>query len=160
MLQFEYLNGQKMESLPTFLGLLDTFFAAAPRSLPVGIEIRNPYWLNRRYFEFLAARDLSHVFLQGYFMPPIFETWKRFGGLVKDPVVVRLHGPDRDGMEQQTGEKWDRIVAPKDGDLARLLDMMRDMRGRSMTVYLNINNHYEGSAPLTIGRLRERGIID
>ena len=27
-------------------------------------------------------------------------------------------------------------------DLARLLDMMRDMRGRSMTVYLNVNNHY------------------
>jgi uncharacterized protein YecE (DUF72 family) len=51
-------------------------------------------------------------------------------------------------------------VAPKDDELARLLEMMRDMRGRGMTVYLNINNHYEGSAPLTIERLRERGILD
>ena len=158
MLQFEYLNARKMESLQTLLGLLDGFLASAPRPHPLGLEIRNPYWLNRRYFEFLAAHGLSPVFLQGYFMPPIFETWKRFGSLVKDSAVVRLHGPDRDGIEQQTGESWDRIVAPKDGDLVRLLDMMRDMRGRGMTVYINVNNHYEGSAPLTIGRLKERGI--
>ena len=32
------------------------------------------------------------------------------------------------------------------------------MRDRSLTAYLNINNHYEGSAPLTIERLRERGV--
>jgi uncharacterized protein YecE (DUF72 family) len=160
MMQFEYLNARKMESLDMFLRLLDGFFAAAPRTLPIAVELRNPYWLNRRYFDFLSARGLSPVFLQGYFMPPIFETWRRFGRIVKDPVVVRLHGPDRDGIERQTGESWDRIVAPKDADLPRLLDMMRDMRDRSMTVYLNVNNHFEGSAPLTIGRLRERGLFD
>ena len=32
------------------------------------------------------------------------------------------------------------------------------MRDRSLTAYLNINNHYEGSAPLTIERLRGRGV--
>ena len=160
MLQFEYMNARKMASLDEFLGLLDRFFAAAPRTLPIAVEPRNPYWLSKRYFDFLAAKGLSHVFLQGYFMPPIFETWRRFGSLVQDPVVVRLHGPDRDGIERRTGESWDSIVAPKDEDLARLLDMMRDMRDRSMTVYLNVNNHFEGSAPLTIGRLRERGLLD
>jgi uncharacterized protein YecE (DUF72 family) len=159
MLQFEYLNARKMASLDEFLRLLDGFFAAAPRTLPIAVEPRNPYWLNKRYFDFLAGKGLSHVFLQGYYMPPIFETWRRFGSLVRDPVVVRLHGPDRDGIEKQTGECWDRIVAPKDEDLARLLDLMRDMRDRGMTVYLNINNHFEGSAPLTIGRLRERGLF-
>jgi hypothetical protein len=34
------------------------------------------------------------------------------------------------------------------------------MKGRSMTVYLNVNNHYEGSAPLTIERMRERGLAE
>ena len=38
--------------------------------------------------------------------------------------------------------------------------MMRDMRDRSLTIYLNINNHFEGSAPLTIERLRERGLFE
>ena len=160
MLQFEYLNARKMASLDVFLRLLEGFFTAAPRSLPIAVEPRNPRWLNKQYFDFLAENGVSHVFLQGYYMPPIFETWRSYGSLVRDPVVVRLHGPDRDGIERQTGESWDRIVAPKDEDLARLLDMMRDMRDRGMTVYLNINNHFEGSAPLTIGRLRERGLFD
>jgi uncharacterized protein YecE (DUF72 family) len=124
------------------------------------VEPRNPRWVDQRYFEFLAERGLSHVFLQGYYMTSIFDTWRRFGRLVRDSVVVRLHGPDREGMERQTGESWDRIVAPKDEDLARLVDMMRDMRDRSLTIYLNINNHFEGSAPLTIERLRARGLFD
>jgi uncharacterized protein YecE (DUF72 family) len=160
MLQFEYLNSQKMASQDEFLRVLGGFIDAAPRSLPIAVELRNPYWLNRRYFEFLAEKKLVHVFLQGYYMPPIFETWRRYGSLLRDSVVVRLHGPDRDGIEKRTGEIWDRIVAPKNEDLARLMDMMRDMRTRSLTVYLNINNHFEGSAPLTIERLRERGLFD
>jgi uncharacterized protein YecE (DUF72 family) len=63
-------------------------------------------------------------------------------------------------MEKLTGERWDRIVAPKDDELDRLVDMVREMREKSLTVYLNINNHFEGSAPLTIERLRARGLFD
>jgi uncharacterized protein YecE (DUF72 family) len=159
MLQFEYMNQQKMASQQGFLRRLGLFFDAVPRSLPIAVEPRNPRWVDQRYFEFLQQRGLSHVFLQGYYMPSIFETWRRFGSLIHGSVVVRLHGPDRGGMEKQTAEIWDRIVAPKDEDLARLVDMMKDMRDRSLTVYLNINNHFEGSAPLTIERLRERGLF-
>jgi hypothetical protein len=83
---------------------------------------------------------LAHVFLQGYYMPPIFKTWKRYGSLVRDSVVVHLHGPDREGIKKETGENWNKIVAPKDEYLDRLVEMMRDMRDRSLTVYLNINN--------------------
>jgi len=158
MLQFEYLNKEKMDSQASFLQHLAAFVSAVPRNLPLAIEPRNPYWINRRYFEFLAANGLTHVFLQGYYMPSIFEAWKRHGSLVRDSVVVRLHGPDRDGIEKETAERWDRIVAPKDDELDRLVEMLQDMRNRSLTIYLNINNHYEGSAPRTIERLRERGI--
>ena len=160
MLQFEYLNGQKMPSQRELLGRLGGFVDAIPRTLPLAVELRNPWWIDRRYFEFIAAKGLTHVFLQGYFMPPIFEAWKKYGSLINGSVVVRLHGPDREGMEKQTGESWDRIVAPKDDELARLVDMMSDMRDRGLTVYLNINNHYEGSAPITIERLRERGLFE
>ncbi|MGO9308352.1 MAG: DUF72 domain-containing protein [Spirochaetia bacterium] len=158
MLQFEYLNAQKMGSQEEFLARLGAFVSAVPRTLPLAIEPRNPFWINRRYFEFLAERQLSHVFLQGYYMPSMFEAWGRYRGLVRGPVVVRLHGPDREGIERETGEHWDQIVAPKDEELARLVRMMEDMRDRSLTVYLNVNNHYEGSAPRTIERLRERGV--
>jgi uncharacterized protein YecE (DUF72 family) len=158
MLQFEYLNKQKMPSQADFLGRLGAFFEAVPRSLPCAIEPRNPQWLDQRYFDFLSEKELSHVFLQGYYMPPIVETYSKFGRLLRGAAVVRLHGPDREGIEQATGESWDRIVAPKDDELAGIIDMVRDMRDRSLTVYLNVNNHYEGSAPLTIERLWGKGL--
>jgi uncharacterized protein YecE (DUF72 family) len=158
MLQFEYMNAEKIPSEAEFLDRLATFLDSIPRALPLGVEIRNPQWLDTRYFTLLAEKRVSHVFLQGYFMPPIARTFRRFGGLLTDSSVVRLHGPDRGGIEKVTGESWNRIVAPKDDELSAVVDMINDMRGRSMTVYLNVNNHYEGSAPLTIERLRERGI--
>ena len=160
MLQFEFMNADKIPSAAEFIDRLGAFLDAVPRALPLGVEIRNPSWLDTRYFSLLAEKRVSHVFLQGYFMPAITQTYKRHCSLLRDCAVVRLHGPDREGMEKVTGESWNRIVAPKDDELSAIVDMINDMRGRSMTVYLNVNNHYEGSAPLTIERLRERGILE
>ncbi len=156
MLQFEYMSPQKIESQATFLEALGRFAAAAPRTLPLAIEPRNRYWVDRRWFAFLADNGLSHVFLQGYSMPPQEGIWKQFGGLARGAAVVRLHGPDREGIERATGESWDGIVAPKDSELDRMAAMVNDMHGRGLTVWLNVNNHYEGCAPLTIERLRGR----
>ena len=159
MLQFEYLNKQKMPSAQAFQDVLARFADAIPRILPLGIELRNPRWIDAHYFDLLKAHALSHVFLQGYYMPPVEQTWAAHAHRLQGTVVVRLHGPDREGMEKLSGESWDRIIAPKDDELSRLAAMINDMRGRSLTVYLNVNNHYEGSAPLTIERLRERGLV-
>jgi uncharacterized protein YecE (DUF72 family) len=158
MLQFEYLNGEKMRSQAAFLDALGAFAAAAPRTLPLAIELRNPRWIDQRYARFLQDAGFFHVFLEGSFMSPIPESWARIGGLVREAAVVRLHGPDRDGMEKVTGEIWNRIVSPKDDLLDRIAAMINDMTDRSLTVYLNINNHFEGSAPLTIERLRGKGL--
>ena len=52
------------------------------------------------------------------------------------------------------GKLWDRIVAPKDEELPAIVDLIEDLVARSVDLYLNVNNHYEGSAPLTIERIR------
>jgi uncharacterized protein YecE (DUF72 family) len=158
MLQFEYLNLQKMASQDAFLERLGAFFDSVPRGLPCGIELRNPKWIDERYAAFLAEKGLFPVLLQGYYMPPVEEAWRRLGHLLRGAAVVRLHGPDRKGMEARTGESWNRIVSPKDEELARIAGMVNDMRSRGLTVFVNVNNHYEGSAPLTIERLLERGL--
>ena len=158
MLQFEYLNYQKMPTQREFLTRLKAFFRAIPRSLPCAVEPRNPAWLDQKYFELLAEEGLGHVFLQGYHMSPVVEIYGRFGHLLRGAAVVRLHGPDREGIEQATAESWHRVVAPKDDELAQIVEMISDMRGRSLTVYLNVNNHYEGSAPLTIERIWGKGL--
>lgn len=160
MFQFEYLNKKKMGSREEFLSRLSEFIAAAAptRRPPCAVETRNPGWLDQGWFEFLAERNLANVFLQGYYMPPIAPLYRRFAGLLQGSAVVRLHGPDREGIEKQTGERWDRIVAPKDSELTEVASIVNDMEGRGLTVFLNVNNHYEGSAPLTIARLAALGV--
>jgi len=157
MFQFEYLNRQKMASQDHFQEQFETFVRQLPTSYPYGVEVRNGNYLNESYFEFLDRNGLSPVFLQGYWMPPITDLYQKWRDLIlqQEAVVIRLHGPDRQGIEKRTGKQWNQIVAPKDEELAAIAEMIDDLLDRKVDVYLNVNNHYEGSAPLTIERIRQ-----
>jgi uncharacterized protein YecE (DUF72 family) len=157
MFQFEYLNRQKMASQERFLEL----FQAFTKQIPPGqyaVEVRNPKYLNRAFFEFLVQSGMSPVLLQGYWMPSIVDVYRQWRTLIlQHPVVViRLLGLDRKGIERETGKQWDRVVAPKDNELSAVADLVNDLLSQGVDVYLNVNNHYEGSAPLTIERIRRR----
>lgn len=156
MLQFEYLNKQKMHSLNQFLNKLEAFVNGIPKTIKLGIETRNPNYLKKEYFEFLFQHKLVPVFLHGYYMPPVFETYKSFKELIDDTVVLRLHGPDRSGIEAVTGNIWNAIVQPKDDEIEKIIEMMRSLLERETDLYVNVNNHYEGSAPLTIKKIQSQ----
>ncbi len=95
------------------------------------------------------------VFLHGYYMPPIWEVFKTSKELLLSPVVIRLHGPDRSGIEEKTGNVWNQIVEPKDEELPKIAEIINYLSEKQTDVYVNVNNHYEGSAPLTIRKLKE-----
>ncbi len=153
MFQFEYLNKQKMRDQYEFHQALKTFFAQVDRSVPYAIETRNPWYLNRRYFEFLLEEGLSCVFLEGYYMPPIVEVYNKHRQLIRGTTVIRLHGGDRKEIEEKSGEQWNRIWEDRQAELRAVVDMIKDLQSSGVDVYVNVNNHYEGSAPLTIRRL-------
>ncbi len=153
MFQFEYLNKLKMPSQRHFLKVLGIFLSTLPDGYSFAVELRNPNYMNRAWFDFLNEYKAAHVFLQGYYMPPITDIYTRFRDSIKGTAVIRLHGSDRDGMEKITGDRWDRMVAPKDRELPGVAEMIRDLLKRNVNVYLNVNNHYEGSSPLTIEKL-------
>ena len=69
--------------------------------------------------------------------------------------MVRLLGPDRQGIEKQTNNSWDSIVAPRDKDIDQLKIMLDDLAAREVETFLYVNNHFEGSAPRTISRIAE-----
>jgi len=150
--QFEYLNKQKMPDQSVFQERLQEFCQNLPPKFHYCIEIRNQNYLNNRYFEFLETNKLSHVFMQGYWMPSIFQVYGHFKDYIKRHTVIRLHGPDRKGMEQLAKTKWNAIVDPKDGELHNLSNMIHSLLAKEVKVTLNVNNHYEGSAPMTIDR--------
>ena len=160
MFQFGYLNRKMVASQPAFLEALDRFLGEAPAGWPFAVEIRNAGWLDRPFFELLRSHRTGAVLLQGYWMPPVAEVYERVGELLEGPVVVRLHGPDRGGMEEKTGGDWSRIVQPRDAELETVAAMVRRMLKGGHDVFLNVNNHYEGSAPLTIDRFSALGLAD
>jgi uncharacterized protein YecE (DUF72 family) len=88
-------------------------------------------------------------------MPPIWEVYAAQRALiVQQPVaVIRLLGPDRGGIEEMTGKRWDERVAPKEDELKEVAAMVSDLLNEGVSVYVNVNNHYEGSAPRTIEQL-------
>jgi uncharacterized protein YecE (DUF72 family) len=57
-------------------------------------------------------------------------------------------------MEEKTGKTWDRLVVERDDELRATVGMARELLEANVDVWVNVNNHYEGSAPLTIGRLQ------
>ena len=152
--QFEYLNRQKMKGQAEFLERLGEFLERIPEGRQYALEIRNPKWLNGAHFEFIARHGPIPVLLQGYWMPPITELYQNWLRplLRAGTVVIRLHGPDREGMERETGKRWDQIVVPRDEELKGIAGMTHELLGAGLDVYLDVNNHYEGSAPLTIER--------
>jgi uncharacterized protein YecE (DUF72 family) len=155
MFQFEYLNKQKMPSQQLFQERFAHFIQQINPDFQYAVEIRNPNYLNEKYFKFLKIHKLSHVFLQGYYMPPIIDIYKKFESQLDQPVIIRLHGPDRSDIEKRSGGKWDRILNPRDQELNQIAGIIRELLDRKFEVYVNVNNHYEGSAPLSIKRLEK-----
>ncbi|MCK6603599.1 MAG: DUF72 domain-containing protein [Ignavibacteriaceae bacterium] len=153
--QFEYLNKQKMRSQEEFQALVYEFVKNIDRRYKIGIEIRNPNYLNRRFFDFLAGEKIIPVFLEGYYMPPVTEYIYNYLPGIETDIVLRLHGPDRSGIEQKTKNIWNTIVEPKDSVIAQLVRLLRFLKERETDIYVNVNNHFEGSAPLTIQKIKE-----
>jgi uncharacterized protein YecE (DUF72 family) len=163
MLEFEYLNRQKMASVQQFTGHLAGFLEKVDRSIPLAIETRNKNYLTEDYFKFLDEKRLIHVFSEKIYMPPVYEVYRQFRSSINTDIVIRLLGGDRAEIEKKTGEKWNRIVEERN-DKEKIVDMAMDAVQRGLKVTINVNNHYEGSAPLTIAAFRElfasRGVAE
>ena len=152
MLEFEYLNRAKMAGVNNFINQMGLFLDKIPKGLPLAIEIRNSNYLTNQYFDMLNSYGVQHVFSQKEYMPPIYRVYDRFKDRLIDRAIVRLLGGNRKEIEIVTGKVWDKIVSSKP-DIEHVIKMLADMEGKGMKVLVNVNNHYEGSAPRTIDRL-------
>lgn len=152
MFQFEYLNKKKMPSVNLFLDKLHGFITKAPKGFQYAVEIRNPNYLSPAFFKFLEEHDLGYVYLEGYFMPHIGEVFAKFQPATADFCIIRLHGGDRAEIESTTGGLWNRVISPKPEGLKAATQIVRGNRKRNILTYVNLNNHFEGSAPISASR--------
>ena len=153
MLEFEYLNKDKMKSVAEFMMAIDAFMPCVPPSFTLAIETRNKNYLVEEYFQLLKEKHLIHVFSEKLYLPHVYELYEKFGGYTEGTSVIRLLGGDRAEIEKATGEQWSKIVDEKP-DKKRIAEMSRDIKFKGGRVIININNHYEGSAPRTIEKIK------
>ncbi len=153
MFQFEYLNKQKIPSLMIFLERLRSFFEKAPAEFQYAIEIRNPNYLTHEFTDALRQLGVGFVLLDGYYMPRIAEVAAKLNIRTATFSIIRLHGPNRAKIEEEAGGTWNIVVSPKDDGIVATADIVRQNAECDLDTYVNVNNHYEGSAPLTIRRL-------
>lgn len=157
-LEFEYLNKQKMSGAAEFLKALERFVDALEakglkNALPLGVECRNANYLTRDYFKALRDFGVAHVFSEKQYLPHIYELYDKNSDLVGERTAIRLLGGDRKEIEAKTKGVWNTIIEPKK-DLPEIAAMLRDLSEGSRLVKAYFNNHYEGSAPLSIERIK------
>jgi uncharacterized protein YecE (DUF72 family) len=155
MFQFEYLNKKKMPAAEAFYERFGAFISKAPKGFRYAVEIRNANYYAPAFFEFLKEYGLGFVYLDGYYMPPIGKVFEGFAPETADFQVIRLHGGDRLEIEGETGDVWNKVVAPKPEGLVSAAKIVRANARKNILTYVNFNNHYEGSAPLSIRRFLE-----
>lgn len=153
--QFDYLNKDKISSQKYFQELFYNFILKVFDSrLPIGIGIRNPNYLNRSYFEFLEQLKIIPVMLEGYYMPSVIETCSKYFNQNSGSIVFRLHGPDRAGIEKLSDNNWNQIYIDRTRELEKLSELFNYLLTRKLDLFINVNNHFEGSAPLTIRKIK------
>jgi uncharacterized protein YecE (DUF72 family) len=155
--QFEYLNKQKLSSLSQFQLKFKEFYNQIDEIIPpIGIELRNPNYLNEKYFSFLSELGIAPVFLEGYYMHPVVEVYNKYKEYIKNLAVLRLHGPDRKGIEKIANDNWNKIYFNRDKELRSIIEMIKELQSYEVDLFVNVNNHFEGSAPLTIQKIRDQ----
>jgi uncharacterized protein YecE (DUF72 family) len=152
MFQFGYLNRTMIENQQQFLDSLETFFSSLPPNLPYGIELRNNSFINGTWFEFLREYSLIPVLLSGYWMDDLVATIERYQSLFGPIISLRLHGEDRKAIEKESDGRWDSIVWDRKRDIHSIAHTISHLIDNHR-VLVAVNNHFEGSAPLTIERL-------
>ena len=86
-------------------------------------------------------------------MPNIIQVYARFKDYIKGTSIIRLHGYNRENMEMNSKKVWNNIIDPKDTELIEIIKIVKELKNKNVNVFLNVNNHYEGSSPLTIQKI-------
>ena len=100
--QFDHVDIESIPSQTHFQNRLRAFFDNCPDEYTYAIEIRNSNYLNEQYFDFLNEVNCLHVFVQGYYMPPVYEVFKKHEKQIPKLTIIKLLGSTQTYIEQQT----------------------------------------------------------
>jgi uncharacterized protein YecE (DUF72 family) len=151
--QFPYFNKDVFNSPVQFLDRLKAFFKKLPRGgYKFAVEIRNKWWLTKRFIDLLKENLVALVLQDHSLMPSAERVFSMIDPITADFVYVRLLG-DRKAIEAKT-TVWNQVVEDKTASMNSWVDVCQMVQRRGIPQYVYFNNHYEGFAVASVERFR------
>jgi uncharacterized protein YecE (DUF72 family) len=150
VLIFEF--GSRSASPREFVAALDPFLAALPRTFRYAVEVRNPGYLDPRYFDCLKSHGVAHVLNAWTRMPTLTEQLAHPQVFPTEFTVVRALLKQGRPYEQavQQFQPYEEVREENPEARAALRAVMQRMREERRAAYIFVNNRLEGNAPSTI----------
>ena len=127
-----------------FLDRLDGLLAALPRTGRYAVELSTPDHLRPEYFACLQNHGAAHVIGDADDMPPLLEHVQRPDVLTSDVVILRT--PQQDGPFATPGRTEGISAEVRLG----ILETVRRCLDEKKTLYVDLGDRPEGSAPLSL----------
>ena len=155
--EFGAFSKKNFADVGEFLDRLRPFLAALPPEFRYAVEIRNPDFLERDYFECLRSHGVAHVFNAWSRMPELRYQMKIPQSFTADFIVSRAllrHGRSYEDAVQLFSP-YTEARDPNPEVRASLRDLIRIAQDKQTTAFLFVNNRLEGNAPATILAITE-----
>ncbi|HEY1338657.1 MAG TPA: DUF72 domain-containing protein [Bryobacteraceae bacterium] len=150
--EFGTFGSKSFAALPEFLDRLDPFLAGLPAEFRYAVEIRNPEFLEKDYFDCLRRRGVAHVYNAWARMPELRRQIAIPGSATANFQVCRAllrHGrPYEKAVQMFSPYREIQDPNPEARESMRVL-IGRARENREM-FFLFVNNRLEGNAPMTI----------
>jgi uncharacterized protein YecE (DUF72 family) len=150
--EFGTFNKSTFPTPADFRAVLAPFLAALSREFRYSIEIRNPDYLTREYFDLLASQNIAHVFNEWTRMPSLEDQAQLPEAFTTDFTVVRALLAK--GRKYEDAVKalspYQLIQEPNEVARAAMRQIAERSRKVGQRAYIYVNNQLEGNAPGTI----------
>jgi uncharacterized protein YecE (DUF72 family) len=135
-----------------FVAALNPFLSALPQTFRYAVEVRNPDFFDRCYFEALANHGVAHVFNAWTRMPELKDQIAIADAFTSSFTVTRaLLTPGRSYEEAvQTFSPYTSVREPNQAVRDALRQVLVRAKQRAEPTYIFVNNRLEGFAPGTI----------
>jgi hypothetical protein len=84
------------------------------------------------------------------------DLYNKFQNEINELTVLRLLGLDGKEIEKMAGENWNKIYINRIKEISSIAEMINQLQVKEVDLFVNVNNHFEGSAPLTIERIKSK----
>ncbi len=135
-----------------FPAVLDPFLERLPPGWRFAVEVRNPEFLEPRYFDCLRAHNVSHVYNAWTRMPELADQIaipeSRTAELIVARALLRRGRPYEDAVRKFSPyDRVQEVNEPVRGALRELIDIAI-VNGQPAIIF--VNNRLEGNSPGTI----------